>query len=127
MTAWYQTPRWTGRLFVEQELMRERFPGFFLNRQPDGQLFWLGWLTPGGGRGFLVSVWYPTQYPYAEPQIRVVEPALVERAPHVYADGRLCVHRQRWDPTTGTAVSEVALAAEWLARYLIWRDAGVQF
>ena len=107
--------------------MRERFPGFRLVETSDGSLRWVGVLNPTPDAEFAVSLTYPTDYPYREPKLRVERPALVGGAPHVYSDGSLCVHRRGWDPSRGTAVSEVPLIAAWLVAYVAWRRHGMSF
>ena len=107
--------------------MRERFPGFRLVEAPDGALRWVGVLTPTPQSEFAVSLTYPADYPYREPKLRVERPALVHGAPHVYNDGSLCIHSRGWDPSRGTAVSEIPLIAAWLVAYELWRRNGVTF
>lgn len=124
---WFLQPRWKPRLLAEAVLMKERFPDFRLLETDDGLLRWVGVLTPTRGSEFVVSLTYPADYPYREPKLRVDRPALAGGAPHLYSDGSLCVHKQRWDPMRGTAASEVPLIAAWLVAYLSWRRTGVSF
>lgn len=118
--TWYEDLKWRDRLLVEHALMEERFPGFTLLRGADGRLTWAGQVEVGTGRPFQIAITYPTNYPYSEPEIRVTHPQLQGGAPHVYLDGRLCLHRRRWDPFSGTAVASVPLTAEWLLHYVHW-------
>lgn len=124
---WYLEPRWRNRLLAEQALMVARFPLFRLIRSPGGDLSWVGLLRPTGATGYLVSLTYPTRYPYQEPKLRVEQPRLREDAPHTYADSSLCVHRSGWDPNRSTAVSEVPLIAAWLIAYENWLSTGERF
>lgn len=124
---WYQEPKWRSRLIAEAALMHERFRGFRLVRTQDGSLRWIGVLNPTPDSEFVVSLTYPADYPYREPKLRVERPALQGGAPHVYNDGSLCIHRRSWDPSRGTAVSEVPLIAAWLVAYQAWWRHGVPF
>ena len=124
---WYRDARWQSRLFAEEALMRERFPGFSLRRRQSGELFWEGTLEPVRGRRFRIRLMYPSRYPYQEPVLRVVRPFLRDGAPHRYADGSLCIHRSGWNPATGTAASMIGLASGWLVCYLNWLENGEGF
>lgn len=124
---WYREHKWRNRLIAEASLMEERFPSFRLMQAQDGSLRWVGVLNPSPDSEFVVSLTYPADYPYREPKLRVERPGLVGGAPHVYSDGSLCIHRRSWDPSRGTAVSEVPLIAAWLVAYLTWHSNGVSF
>ena len=123
---WHHEARWQSRLFAEEALMRERFPGFALRRRLD-ELFWEGTLEPIQGRRFRITLTYPSRYPYQEPVLRVVRPSLRDGAPHRYVDGSICVHRSGWNPATGTAASMIPLASVWLVGYLNWLENGEGF
>jgi len=124
---WHQNKRWTSRLVAEQAVMRERFPHFALRRQPDGHLHWQGVLEPHPGVAFLVRLEYPGRYPYREPRLWVVAPSILPGTPHVYADGSVCVHRERWDPERGTVASMVPVLCAWLVLYVRWIETGERF
>lgn len=124
---WYRQDRWRNRLLAEQELMRSRFPNFSLLQTAGGELRWIGVLEPVPDREFVVSVRYPSTYPYAPPRFFVEEPPLRPGAPHVYSDNSLCVYKQQWNPMTGTAASCVPLVAAWLVGYLNWTENGQVF
>ena len=123
---WHHETRWQSRLFAEEAVMRERFPGFALRMGSD-ELFWEGTLEPVQGRRFRITLAYPSRYPYQEPVLRVLRPRLREGAPHRYVDGSICVHRSGWDPATGTAASMIPLASAWLVGYLNWLETGEGF
>lgn len=122
---WYQVPRWRNRLIAEQALMRERFPHFVLCRDASDRLVWRGILVPfEEGPGFLATLVLPSDYPYASPQLFVERPAIRPDAPHLHADGTLCIYKDDWSPGTGTAASVLPLAAVWLLNYLLWIATG---
>ncbi len=87
----------------------------------------VGILSPTGSTEYLVSVTYPAEYPYREPSLRVEYPALAAGAPHVYADGSLCMHKANWNVELATAVGEVGLIAAWLVAYEAWLRTGEKF
>lgn len=126
---WYLDSKWRRRLVVEQQLMRDRFPSFELRRGREGELYWRGNLQPVNSIVFVVAVRYPRTYPYNAPVLQVVEPRLHPGAPHRYADsdGSICIHKQGWNPATGTAASVVPLAAAWLVAYCHWLATGEAF
>lgn len=124
---WYETSLWRTRLPLEQAAMEDRFPQFVLRRSGDGSLYWEGIVSPRRDAEFRVAIWYPAHYPYGEPVLRVLEPAIRPGAPHVYRDGNLCAHRERWDPSRGTAAGQVPLLCDWLDRYLDWLEDGRPF
>ena len=124
---WYEEKRWRDRLLAEQAIMDDRFPQFVLQRGAKSCLGWEGILEPLSGVPFLVSLTYPKRYPYNMPALRVVDPPVQPRAPHVYADGSVCAHKKKWNPTTGTAASCVPLLSAWLVAYLHWLETGERF
>ncbi len=124
---WYRNPKWCNRLIAEQLLMHERFPQFRLLQALDGCLVWRGVLVPVAGSSFEISITVPARYPYEVPELRSERPAIRSGAPHLYANGTLCVHRSGWDPMRGTVASLVPLAAAWLVGYLHWTQTGEGF
>ncbi len=122
---WYETRQWKNRLVLEVAVMESRFPQFVLQRERDGTLRWEGIVSPQDDSVFWVSISYPQRYPYCEPVLRLVEPKLRPRTPHVYKGGSICVHPKAWDPSRGTAASEIPLLCDWLRYYLVWCATGV--
>jgi hypothetical protein len=126
---WYRQSRWKPRLVAEQAVMAQRFPRFVLRRRISGELFWDGFIEPQPNALFRVTLTYPSEYPYREPALHVVDPPLRHGTPHVYigASGWICVHRRQWNPATGTAASLVPLIAAWLVAYIHWLRTGESF
>jgi len=124
---WYREAKWRNRLLAEQALMRERFPQFVLTRSSAALLVWRGVLVPVEEASFEISVTMPSRYPYLTPELRAERPRLQPGAPHLYANGTLCVHKLNWDPMRGTVASVIPLAAAWLVGYLNWTRTGEQF
>ena len=124
---WYQEPKWRNRLVVEAGLLRQRFPGFVLTRSGAGLLVWRGIVQPVVGAAFEITATMPARYPYEAPELRVERPRLRPGAPHVYASGALCIHKQSWDPMRGTVASVIPLASAWLVGYLAWLRTGENF
>lgn len=124
---WYERSQWTGRLVLERAVMERRFPQFVLKRNRDRGLYWEGIVSPTDDALFLVTIGYPANFPYREPVLRVLEPPIRAGALHLYGDGSLCTHRDAWDPTRGTAASQVPLLCDWLAHYLEWSERGTPY
>jgi ubiquitin-protein ligase len=125
--VWYQQPRWQRRLVVESALMSERFPTFVLTRSSAGLLVWRGVIRPIDDVSFAITATTPARYPYEAPELRVEQPPLRLGAPHLYASGALCIHKQNWDPMRGTVASVIPLASAWLVGYLAWLRTGEIF
>jgi hypothetical protein len=59
--------------------------------------------------------------------VRVLAPKLVDRAPHLYPDGSLCLYwpkEWRWAPFEAIGETLLPWAALWLYYYEIWVDTG---
>jgi ubiquitin-protein ligase len=76
---------------------------------------------------FEITATMPTRYPYEAPELRVERPRVRAGAPHLYANGTLCIHKQNWDPMRGTVASVIPLASAWLVGYLAWLQTGESF
>jgi ubiquitin-protein ligase len=116
-SRWYK--RHWKRLKAEEIIMTERFPQFVLkgNRK---QLFWEGILMTNFETHYKVKIVYPINYPYQRPAFRVEWPRIIKGAPHIYADGSLCVYPDHWNYKRCTAPAGVPLVSSWLAMYEIW-------
>ncbi len=121
---WYRQEKWRSRLVVETALMRERFPAFVLTRSGEGLLVWRGVVQPIDDATFEITATMPARYPYQAPELRVERPRVRPGAPHLYASGALCIHKQNWDPMRGTVASVIPLASAWLVGYLTWVRTG---
>ncbi len=124
---WYRNDRWKPRLAAEVDVMCNRFPGFSLIEDASGQLLWVGVLEPQPQERFLVTLEYPKDFPYRAPALWVLEPPLAAGAPHVYADGSVCIHQTTWDAHRGTAASCVPLLSAWLLAYVVWLQTGERY
>jgi ubiquitin-protein ligase len=119
--------RWRNRLLAEKAIMRSRFPQFILTCTHSDLLVWRGILEPVRSAAFGITATMPANYPYSAPELRVERPRLRPGAPHLYANGTLCIHKQNWDPMRSTVASTIPLAAAWLISYLNWSRTGEAF
>lgn len=61
------------------------------------------------------------------PRVRVLRPKLVDGAPHLYADGSLCLYWPKewhWAPCEAIGETLLPWAALWLYYYELWLDTG---
>lgn len=101
-----------------------RFPGFSYQRI-SGEAIWRGKLQPRE-----LSAVYELEVRYRlgkNPQVRVLSPPLVQKPPHVYPDGTLCLYWPKewvWRGTCFIAETILPWAALWLYYYELWLDTG---
>jgi hypothetical protein len=110
--------------------MGSAWPGFRLvKKRRQIEALWIGTIQPTPlSIGYTVSVRLRPEW---SPEMRVLEPELrprngVEKLPHVYPDGSLCLHLYGdWHP--GMFVAETALpwASFWLYFYEVWHATGL--
>ncbi len=123
---WYETQR--DRLSIEEDAMNKKFPGFELEMQDDGTLYWHGTL-PGHidkNKRDEIVIEYPANYPYEAPQSFIVYPD-IDLSPHRYKNGSICLfdnEETRWRYDSYTAVIIVAWTAAWIACQEIWENDG---
>lgn len=102
--------------------MRERFPSFCYSREPG----WIGWI--GSLQPTELSPNYKLRIEYRgaqSPKVHVIDPPIHAGAPHMYADGSLCLFYPRdrsWGKQTIIAQAIVPWAAEWLFFYECWLE-----
>ncbi len=61
------------------------------------------------------------------PKVRVIEPEVIEKAPHMYLGGYLCTHYNEWLNWNSTLkISDVILpwVSDWLFYFEIWKATG---
>jgi hypothetical protein len=122
---WHTQERWKDRLIAEEAAMRKHFPQFVL-RLDSGNLCWDGIVEPIPGNLFHITIRYRDTHPYTEPETWI-DPPPPPGTPHVYCSGAICIHKQTWDPATGTAASLVPLVCGWLTAFVHWQEAGERF
>ncbi len=91
----------------------------------NGVHIWLGTLQPAPDSvRYTIRIEWRPQKP---PKVFVVDPALVDNAPHRYNDNSLCLydHREQpWRPTDLVARTIIPWTAEWLYWYEVWLEYG---
>ena len=133
---WYSAKVWydinPGRLVLEKQAMKLRFPDFQLRR--DGpRLLWYGTLVSNNDTRYDVALYYPNNFPDTPPQVFPLNPPITAwknkaagELMHQYNDGSLCLYYpldRSFDPNT-TAASVLAVAAAWFFAYEYWKQTG---
>lgn len=105
--------------------MKERFPGFMLERSEEtGRPYWVGQINTGRGQ-FIVAI-YHRRSRKLPPTVCVLRPERLgrhegrrwRRPPHLYDNDDLCVcELEDWDPDQHDAATVGAWTAHWLAAY----------
>jgi hypothetical protein len=101
-----------------------RFPGFSY-RWARAEAIWRGTLQPR-----TTSPTYRVEVRYRVgkiPRVRVLRPALVAGAPHLYGDGTLCLYWPRewiWHSYELIAETIIPWTGLWLYFYELWLDTG---
>jgi len=109
---------------IQQAWIARRFPAFRCGARR-GALGCKGPLQPR-----LASPVYVIEVRYGStdvPRVRVIKPALVKDAPHLYGDGSLCLywpHEWWWTGNELIADTIFPWAADWLYFYELWLDTG---
>ena len=106
--------------------MRARWPGMNHRIGRDHRtVIWEGHLQPTPeSRQYRLRIEYG---PFGPPKAFVVSPKLPKDAPHVYADGSLCLYwpvERRWNDRASIADTIMGWAALWLYYFEVWKVAG---
>jgi hypothetical protein len=101
-----------------------RFPSFIYRRERGGAV-WRGTLQPFPfSQKYRVAVYYKLS---SLPTVRVLCPALVPKAPHLWKDGTLCLYypqEKQWRRDMLIATTIIPWTALWLYYYELWLDTG---
>lgn len=98
------------------------FPGFKYNHKGK---FWIGKLNPNKIQEYIVKVFYYHDRP---PKVYVLEPKLLEKAPHLFPDRSLCLYfPDDFSYTEKSIIADTIIpwTAEWLYYYEKWLEDGV--
>jgi hypothetical protein len=126
---WWNTRYGRWRLEVEEQAMRERFPGFQAVLLDETYIAWVGRLQSAlaGGGSYLVYVVYDG-FPYLAPRAIIAAPRFVESTPHLLRGQEPCLFRgggaRGYDAASTTAATLVAWTALWIHAYETWRQTG---
>lgn len=114
----------TINLGLQNLHLRHRFPGFTYRRER-GVAVWRGTLQPSSlSPKYRVVVRYKLS---SYPSVKVISPALVPKAPHLWRDGRLCLYYPKenpWRRDMLIATTILPWTALWLYYYELWLDTG---
>lgn len=109
---------------VQQHGMSLHFPDFSFRMEGTTGI-WRGRLQPRPGSPvYTVSIRFR---PRSKPEVRVKSPPLIEKAPHTYPDGTLCLFwpkDRNWDSSMLLAETIVPWTAQWLLFYELWQETG---
>jgi ubiquitin-protein ligase len=110
-----------ARVREEYIKARQYFEHIELNPTTDGKVFVKVVLQPSPQQYYIVSIYFPDNYPNELPRVYVNKPAL-DWAPHRYKDGNICyLHPNMWNPGIHNLSFVIQRTAKWLAKYEIWR------
>lgn len=112
-------------LGVQQYHMKLKFPGFKFYKKDCSNIGWIGQLKPT-----VNSPLYTVKIKYSDyhPKVYVLEPKILDNAPHRYEDGSLCLYYPKdmsYEETSIIADTIVPWTAEWLFYYEAWLKEGV--
>ena len=110
---------------VQQYQMMLKFPEFRFYKNGCLAFGWIGKLKPTE-----VSPFYTVkiEYHHRHPKVYILEPMILEKAPHRYGDGHLCLYYPKdksYNEASVIADSIVPWTALWLYYYEIWLKEGV--
>lgn len=105
--------------------IQKKFSGFVL-KQEGKKWVWEGVLQPTPqSEKYKVNIVY---HPYKNTKVFVVEPEVLDRAPHRYADQSLCLYHPNdnsFDGETLIADTIIPWTSEWLFFYESWLEDGI--
>lgn len=126
----YATSVGQARAMQEQALLGRDYPGFAMDVDEDGTPYVHGWL--GGStqlkERYHVLLVIPPGYGYgAMPMAHVLEPRLQTGAPHLFADGSLCLDHSGAFTRKSTLLTLLAWISIWLCLYEGWAETGTEW
>ncbi|MCK6549656.1 hypothetical protein L6R52_27720 [Myxococcota bacterium] len=126
----YASAEGERRALLELELLTREYPSFAMDLHEDGTPFVHGWLGPTDtlrARYHVLLVLPPGYGQGAQPLAYVLEPEIPREAPHLFADGSLCLDHDGAFRPASTLVTFLAWVAVWLVLYEGWRETGVRW
>lgn len=126
----YASDTGVRRALTEQALLAKEYPGFSIEVDDDGTPYAHGWIGPTHslrGRYHILLVLPPGYGQGVTPSAFVLEPELRQGAPHLFANGSLCLDHTSAFSTKATLVTYLAWVSVWLVLYEGWLDSGVRW
>lgn len=81
-------------------------------------------LQPTFRQYYIVSIYFPDNYPITMPSVYVEKPK-IDSAPHMYKKGNICyLHPTMWNPGTQNLEFVIKRATKWLGKYEVWKTSG---
>lgn len=109
---------------MQDSHIKKKFPIFELKREGT-ECYWIGYLQPtANSLRYKVKIIY---HPY-KPKVYVLEPEVLQFAPHRYVDESLCLYHPNDHSFNGEkliADTIIPWTSEWLYFYEVWLEEGV--
>ena len=78
-------------------------------------------LQTSASRIYILSIFFPDNYPYALPSVYVKKPTLKRGAPHMFSEDKICYqHFSTWNPGRHDLSHVIARSVKWLNKYEVW-------
>jgi len=126
-SPFYASASGEQRALREQALLAREYPGFNLDVDDDGTPFVQGTIGPTETLHGAYHVLVELPPGYGEgvmPRAYLLSPELRPGAPHVFADGSLCLDHSGAFTRRSTIVTFLAWVSVWLVLYEGWVDTG---
>ena len=111
---------------IQISSMNMHFPQFKHKRNSEGNLIFTGVIQPKATMPiYTVSIEYRG---YLTPRVTVIEPSLVEKPPHFYKGGYLCLYKPEnfnWTATKPLSNYIIPWTSCWLYFYEVWKEKGI--
>ena len=109
------------RIQNEFNQARQYFCNIELHPTADGKLYVKVALQPSSQQYYIISIYFPDNYPSEMPSVYVIKPT-IDSSPHRYKGGTICyLHPTMWNPGTHNLSFVIQRAAKWLGKYEIWK------
>jgi len=108
------------RLRAEIVIMKKNFSNAIFCEQ-DGEWFWDYTFMTKQGNAHRVQIYYPHNYPYAQPKVYPFPRLMPEQffdflKRHIHYDGSLCI-QMSWDPDRNNVASMIPWVVKWFLKH----------
>lgn len=122
----YKKPPIPNRQLLERIKVTEKFEGFKFTRTGQNKGYWIGRLQPTPeSEIYTIKIVYNN---HSLPDVFVLNPNLLDSAPHTYPDKSLCLYYPRdksYNFDSFIAETIIPWTAEWLYFYEGWVNEGI--
>lgn len=126
-SPFYTTAAGEARALTEQALLTREYPGFVMDVDDRGTPYAHGWIGPNSKLhdAYHVLLLIPPGYGRGVmPTVHVLEPRIRTGAPHLFADGSMCLNHSGAFTGKSTLLTMLAWASVWLVLYEGWVETG---